>query len=264
MRPNVRWILLGLACVLVTPAVAGKKFGKQVRFAGIHPVPKAEGGGICHIEAAHVHIYQPNKVEYRVHNDNNVFVGDPVAYGWDGPKHAYKGHHPVQVNVVAGVGEPYTHYCYLDGPHYHHWDAPEGPDFKVVGDAYFYVGTPAPLYVEARPTYVGINATYKPIVYTRPVIEVEPPSAWIMVNPAFVVAPAAVIVDTHPGRGHGARKHDTIVTGGVGVSAGVSVHVPVPTVSVGVQVGGPAVIVHDRRHGKFKHKKFKHKKWKRR
>src|SRR5690606_33299798 len=136
------------------------------------------------------HIYKPNKLEYRVHADNHVFVGDPVAYGWDGPRHAYKGHHPVQVNVVAGVGEPFTHYCYLDGPHYHHWDAPQGPEFKIVGDAYFYVGEPAPLYLEARPAYIGINATYEPIAYTRPVIEVEPPSAWIMVRPGFVVEPA--------------------------------------------------------------------------
>src|SRR5688500_16106496 len=190
---KLRWILI-IACVLATPALAGKKYGKQTRYAGIHPVAKAEGGGVCHIEFPHVHTYAANKLEYRVVADNNVFVGDPVAYGWDGPKHTYKGHHPVQVNVVAGVGDPYTHYCYLDGAHYHHWDAPEGPEFKVVGDAYFYVGEPAPLYLEARPAYVGINATYRPITYARPVVEVEPPSLWIGVRPGFaVVAPAAVI-----------------------------------------------------------------------
>jgi hypothetical protein len=247
---KLRWIFV-LACVFVGPASA-KKYGKQVRYAGIHPVAKAEGGGICHIEFPHVHTYPANKLEYRVVAENNVFVGDPVAYGWDGPKYAYKGHHPVQVNVVAGVGDPYTHYCYLNGPHYHYFEPPEGPDFKVVGDAYFYVGTPAPLYLEARPAYIGINAVYTPLVYTRPVVEVEAPSAWIMVRPGFVVeAPGAVIVDGPRGRaGVG-------VVGGVGVSAGVSVHIPVPTVSVGVQVGGPAVIVRERGHGKFKHKKFK-------
>ena len=111
--------------------------------------------------------------------------------------------------------------------------------------------------MEARPAYVGINATYRPIVYTRPVVEVEAPSAWIMVNPAFVVATPGVVIDTHPGRHLGHHKHGQVV-GGVGVSAGVSVHVPVPTVSVGVQIGGPAVIVGPGpRHGKFKHKKFK-------
>ena len=246
---KLRYILV-LACLFVTPASA-KKYGKQVRYAGIHPVAKGEGGGICHIEFPHVHTYPANKLEYRVVAENNVFVGDPVAYGWDGPKYAYKGHHPVQVNVVAGVGEPYTHYCYLSGPHYHYFEPPEGPDFKVVGDAYFYVGTPAPLYLEARPAYIGINAVYTPLVYTRPVIEVEPPSAWIMVRPGFVVEAPAVVVDGPRGRAGAA------VVGGVGVSAGVSVHIPVPTLSVGVQVGGPAVIVRERGHGKFKHKKFK-------
>ncbi|HEY5924052.1 MAG TPA: hypothetical protein VIV11_20370 [Kofleriaceae bacterium] len=249
---KLRWILI-LACVFVAPASA-KKWGKQVRFAGIHPVAKVEGGGVCHIEFPHVHTYPANKLEYRVVADNNVFVGDPVAYGWDGPKHAYKGHHPVEVNVVAGVGDPYTHYCYLNGPHYHAFE-PHGPDFKVVGDAYFYVGTPAPVYLEARPAYVGINAVYTPIVYTRPVVEVEAPSAWIMVRPGFVIEPA-VVIDTHPGRHLGHHKHGH-VHGGVGVAAGVSVHIPVPTVSVGVHVGGPVIHEHRHKRGKFKHKKWR-------
>jgi hypothetical protein len=257
---KLRWILIGLALAFSTPATA-KKYGRQVRFAGVHPVPKGEGGGMCHIEAPHVHIYQPNKLEYRVVAENNVFVGDPVAYGWDGPKTAYKGHHPVQVNVVAGVGEPTTHYCYLNGPHYHSFEPPEGPEFKVVGDAYFYVGEPAPLYLEARPTYIGINATYEPIVYTRPVVTVEPPALWIGVRPGFaVVAPAAVIVDDHPGRHLGHHKGGVVVGGGAVVTGGVSVHVPVPSVSVGVHIGGPAVMVGGGGRGKFKHKKFKRRK----
>lgn len=253
---KLRWILMTLAIAGTAPAaLAGAKYGKQVRYAGVHPIAKGDGKGMCNIEGPHVHVYQPNKVEYRVVDDTNVFVGDPVAYGWDGPKHAYKGHHPVQVNVVADYGPATTHYCYLTGPHFHSWEPPEGPDFQVVGDAYFYVGTPAPLYMEARPQYIGINATYQPIVYTRPVVEVEPPKAWIMVQPAFVIAAPAVIVDDHPGRGH-AYGH---AKGAVGVGVGVDVHIPVPSVSVGVQIGGPAVIVapgHKHR-GKFKHKKHK-------
>jgi hypothetical protein len=214
-------------------------------------VPKGEGGGICHIEAPHVHIYAANKLEYRTYADNNVFVGDPVAYGWDGPKYAYKGHHPIQVNAVVGMPEPYVHYCYISGPHYHYWEPPEGPDFKVVGGAYFYVGTPPPVYVEARPAYIGINAYYEPITYTRPVVEVEPPHGWIMVG---VGAPAPVIVAPR-----GRVRGGVGVVGGVGVSAGVHVEVPAPTIGIGVHVGGPAVIVGGGGggHGKFKHKKFK-------
>ncbi len=260
---KLRWILTTMALVaagVAAPAAAGK-YGKQVRYAGVHPVAKGEGGGMCHIEGPHVHVYGANKLEYRVQGENNVFVGDPVAYGWDGPKHAYKGHHPVQVNVVAGVGDPYTHYCYLNGPHYHAFE-PEGPDFEVRGDAYFYVGTPAPVYLEARPAYIGINATYQPLVYTRPVVEVEPPRGWILLQPAFVIdAPAAVIIDDHPGRHLGHHKHGGAA---VGVGVGVGVSVAVPTVSVGVHVGGPGVIVAPggggHRHGKFKHKKFKRRK----
>ena len=241
-------LILIAACVFVTPAAAGNKYGRQVRYAGVHPVAKGEGGSMCHIEAPHVHIYQPNKLEYRVHADNHVFVGDPVAYGWDGPKHAYKGHHPVQVDVVGGVGDPHTHYCYLDGPHYHSWEPPESPEFKVVGGAYFYVGAPPAAYLEARPAYVGINATYRPLAYTRPVVEVAPPSGWIgarvdVMGPGVVVAP----------RGH-------VVAPGVRI--GAEVQVPMPSVAIDVHIGGPAVIVRERYHGKFKHQKMKHKKWK--
>ena len=251
---KLRWILIVLACVFATPAAA-KKYGKQVRFAGIHPVPKHDGGGMCHIEAPHVHIYAANKLEYRTYADNNVFVGDPVAYGYEGPKYAYKGHHPVQVNAVVGMPEPYAHFCYISGPHYHYWEPPEGPEYKVVGGAAFYVGTPPPLYVEARPAYIGINAHYEPIVYTRPVVEVEPPRGWIGVGVAapVIVAPRGRVRGHVHGHGH------------VGVGVGVQVHVPAPpTIGVGVHVGGPAVIVGGHGHGKFKRGKFKHKKFKRR
>jgi len=235
-----RWILLTLALALAVPAAMADP-GKQVRYAGIHPIPKAEGGGICYIEGPHVHIYAANKIEYRVHGNDNVFVGDPVAYGWDGPKHAYKGPHPVHVEAVVG-GDPGVEYCYLEGPHYHHFEPPEGPDFKVAGGAYFYVGQPPRAFIDARPTYVGINTTYRPLVYARPVVEVEAPVGWIgaraeFVGPGVVVAPDARV--------------------------GAEVHVPAPSVHIGVEIGGPAVIVHERPgyivvpHGKYKHRKYK-------
>jgi hypothetical protein len=254
---KLRWLLVALACLAaaVSPAYAGKKFGKQVRYAGIHPVPKAEGGGICHIEGPHVHIYPANKLEYRVYADNYVFVGDPVAYGWDGPKYAYRGNHPIQVNAIVEVSpEPLVQYCYIDGPHYHYFE-PEGqPDFELVGGAYFYVGTPPPAYIEARPTYVGINATYKPLVYARPVIEVEPPSGWI--GARVDLFPAAVVVETPPPVVVAPRPRP--------VRAGVSVdvNIPVPTIELGVGVGfGGGVMVRERGrghghgHGKWKGKR---------
>ncbi|HUS30075.1 MAG TPA: hypothetical protein VMZ53_16325 [Kofleriaceae bacterium] len=234
-----------LALFAATPALAGKKFGKQVRFAGIHPVPKGDGGGICHIEGPHVHIYAANKLEYRMHDDDYVFVGDPVAYGWDGPKYAYKGNHPIQVNAVVS-GSPAVEYCYLNGPHYHYFE-PEQPEFKLVGGAYFYVGEPPKAYIEARPQYVEINTRYEPIVYTRPVVEVAPPQGWIgarvdIVGPAVVVdaPPPVVVVPARPV---------------------VEVHIPQPRleVGIGVHVGGGVIVgPGPARHGKYKHKKWKH------
>jgi hypothetical protein len=212
-------------------ALAGA--GKQVRYVGIHPIPKPEGGGICYIEGPHVHIYDADKVQYRDHRGSNYFVGDPVAYGYDGQRYAYKGHHPIHVNAVIGDDYPDDEYCYINGPHYHYFAPPEGPEFRVAGDAYFYVGDPPRAYVEARPAMMRINAMYQPLVYERPVVTVAAPVGWIgaraeFVTPGVVVdAPAAVVVPPH-----------------VGVS--VEAHIPVPSVHVGVGIGVPGVVVHER------------------
>ncbi|HEX4455067.1 MAG TPA: hypothetical protein VH143_29605 [Kofleriaceae bacterium] len=213
-------------------------YGRQVRFGGIHPIPKSEGGGMCYIEGPHVHIYAANKLEYRDEGPDHVFVGDPAAYGYDGPKVAYKGPHPIVVEVD---GAPHTEYCYIDGPHFHPFAPPPGPDFKLVGNAYFYVGAPPQVFVDARPRFVGINAVYEPLAYARPAIDVEAPVGWIGARAEFaprgrvdVVAPNARIDVVPP-----------------------SVHVdvrlpPPPTISVGVGVNvgvGGALVVGGHRRG---------------
>ena len=237
----MRTLLLAAVALAVMAGTA--LAGKQVKYIGIHPVAKAHGGGFCHIEGPHVHIYPADKVQYRDHRGHQHFVGDPVAYGYDGPKHAYKGHHPIHVHAVVGDEEPDVEFCYLDGPHYHYFTPPEGPDFKVVGDTYFYVAEPPKVYVDARPAMIEINAMYRPLVYARPVVTVEAPVGWIGARAEFVtpvvVAPAA-------------RVEGRVV-------------VPVPSVKVDINVGVPGVIIRDHRHpgrghghGKWK----KHKKWK--
>lgn len=248
MRRILSGIALALGVLTATVDVADAGKSKQVRFVGIHPVAKADGGGMCYIEGPHVHIYAADKVQYRDHRGHNHFVGDPVAYGYDGPKHTYKGHHPIHVDAVVGSPEPDVEFCYLDGAHYHYFE-PTGPDFKVVGGVNFYVGEPPAAYIEARPAMVAINATYRPLVYERPVVTVEPPSGWIGVRfaaPAVVVETPAVVV--RPPR------------------AGVSVDVVVPTPSLHIDVGiGGHIHSHPgRARGHYKHGKFKHKKWKRR
>jgi len=258
--PMKRQIILGIAIALaafagVASGDGGKAKGKQIHYVGIHPIPKAYGGGICHIEGPHIHIYAPadkDEVQYRDYKGDHYFVGDPVAYGWDGDKHAYDGPHPIYVEAVVegdAPGEPV--YCYIEGPHFHVFEPPMvvAPDFKLVGGAYFYVGTPLPVYVEARPQYAKINAIYAPIEYERPVVTVEPPAAWIairfpvaVVEPA-VVAPAAVVVD------------EPVVHAGVTVVApAIEIHPPSISVGVGVGIGvGGGVIVGGGHHDNGRH-----------
>ena len=225
------WIWLALACAAAVPTEpalsAPAPVGRQVRFVGIHAIPKSEGGGICYIEGPHVHIYAANKLEYRAHGPDHYFVGDPVAYGYDGPRFAYKGPHPVHVDVEVG-GDPDVEYCYLTGPHYHAFAPPDGPDFKLQGDAYFYVGEPARVFVDARPTYIGINETYRPLTYERPVITIDAPVGWIGARAEFV-GPQVAPVRIEPG-----------------IAVGADVRVQLPSIHIGLDVGGPGVIVRDR------------------
>jgi hypothetical protein len=236
------WIVL-VTAMLAASAEAGR--GKQTRFVGTHPIPAAEGGGFCEIEAPHVHVFAPTKLEYRVHGKDNFFVGDPVAYGYAGPRHAYKGHHPIHVHAVVGDAEEDVELCYIDGPHFHAFAPPSEAkgEFEVVGDAYFFVGEPPPIYVEQRPAMIKINAIYQPLRYERPVVTVEPPSAWIGVR---FGAPAAVVDVRAPG----------VVVETPRVRAGVEVIVPTPSLEVNIGVGGGVIIDghHHHRHDRGKHR----------
>ena len=183
-------ILVAIFLVAPIAAVAGPK---QVRYVGIHPVPTVDGGGLCHIEGPHVHVYAADRLQFREHEGAFVFVGDPVGYGYEGPRYAYKGHHPIDVHVIVEDDDRDIEWCYLDGPHYHPF-APTGPDFILTGGAYFYVAKPPKVYFDAKPKLVQINAVYKPLVYERPVITVGAPAGWIgarvdVVTRAKVVAP---------------------------------------------------------------------------
>ena len=209
--PRSSCVLVALALALWTaPATASA--GRQVRYIGIHPLPKAEGGGICYIEGPHVHVYDADKVQYRDHRGARYFVGD---------------------------SEPDDEYCYLSGPHYHYFAPPEGPEFQLAGGAYFFVGEPPHAYVEARPALMKINAVYQPLVYERPVVTVDAPVGWIGARaefavPAVVVAPPPAPVVVAP----------TVVAPAAGIC--IDAHVPMPSVHVDIGIGAPAVIVHER------------------
>lgn len=176
-------VAIAITIGVATPAHAEAR--PQRRYVGVHPIPKSEGGGSCYIEGPHVHLYVADKLQYRERHGASYFVGDPVAYGYDGPRYSYKGNHPIHVEV--GDADSDVEYCYLDGPHFHAAPPPTGPDFKLVGDAYFYVGAPSKPYLDARPTMVKINAVYRPLVYERPVVVVEAPVGWIGMRPELVL-----------------------------------------------------------------------------
>lgn len=247
-----RWpLLVLLTCAIPAVGSADPKYGHQVRFAGIHPIPKSQGGGICYIEGPHVHVYAADKLEYREHGPDHVFVGDPVAYGFDGTRYSYNGPHPIEIDVFDD-GPPETEYCYLRGPHFHSFAPPDGPEFEKRGDAYFYVAEPTQVFIEARPLYIGINDRYRPLVYDRPRIEVEPPRGWVGARAEFV---APVVIVERPR-----------------AAVGFDVRVPLPSLQIGVEIGGPAVIVHDRedredredrgeREGHWKHDNGRHEGW---
>ncbi|MEZ4404835.1 MAG: hypothetical protein R3B06_32905 [Kofleriaceae bacterium] len=236
--------------VLVATFGAARADRKPSRYVGIHPIPKAQGGGVCHIQAPHIHVYAPAdvKLQYRDHDGWSYFVGDPVAYGWDGPKVSYYGHHPVPVEVLIGDDHGHDEYCYLEGPHYHAWEPPSGLSLELRGGAYWYTGDFPAAYVEARPVYDPIDTVYQPIKYERPVVEVSvAPPGWYG---AVVVAPAVVApVEVRPAR----------VQAEVRVPApSVRVEIAVPTVQIGIGGGIYVGGSHGHKHkykGKRGHKR---------
>lgn len=250
MRTRLPLIILMLLVAVV--AFAGKHEGKQVRYEGPHPIPKEAGGGYCHIEVPHVHIYTPAnvKLEYRDEDDGYEFVGDPIAYGWDGPKTAYYGHHPIETE------DGHVEYCYIDGPHYHDFAPSADLKFELQGGAYWYVGDLPQAYVDARPTYDPIDTVYVKAHYDRPVVVVDsPPVAWVGLR--YTVAAPEVVVHADlppPPRVEVVEPH---------VVAGVQVTAPSLTVEVGVPtlvVGGGVIVEHDHRDH-WRHDNGRHEGW---
>ncbi len=258
MRLSLSIAAATLAGAAITSASA---HAAQVKFGGQHPIPEAVEGDFCHIEVPHVHIYEPEhpKVLYRVHADQYHFMGDPVAFGYDGPKNSYYGHHPVHVEPEIYVDvdvEPVTEFCYLDGAHFHHYAPPPDITFELKGGAYWYIGKYPKEYQKHKKHYTQINIIYKPIVYVRPVVVVVPPVGYL--GPVIDVdvdvhAPDVVVERPHVG---------AAVRSGIDVD----VHIPVPTIEVGIGVGvvGGIGVGHGHSHG-HKHKRHgkhkKHRKW---
>jgi hypothetical protein len=157
----------------VVAVVAARAEAKHVRFLGPHPVVSRYGGGYCYIEAPHLHVYAPDRAAlYQQVGDDYVFTGDPTPFGYEGDKHSYYGPHPVVV-----VGAPQPVYCVIQGPHFHPYEAPESPEYKIKDGVAFYVAPIPPAYVKPARVKV-VNAEYRPYVSFRPTVEVAPPPEW--------------------------------------------------------------------------------------
>jgi hypothetical protein len=216
---------------------AASAAGRHVHFLGAHPIAAKYGGGYCYIEVPHLHIYPPDHPAlYQQVGDQYVFTGDPTPFGYDGEHFQFYGHHPVPGH--DGV------YCFIDGPHFHPYRQPEGPEYKVQNDVAFYVAPLPEPYLRLKPQRERVvNEEYRPYVTYRPRVEVTPPPEWH--GNAYVAVPAPPGVEVRaPGvevRGPGVE-----VRGPGAVVAAPGVEVRGPGVEVrgpGVEVRGPGVEV---------------------
>ena len=157
-HPWLIGLLIGPLLAIAAVARAG-----SVHFIGGHPISAKQGGGYCYIDSPHLHVYGPDRPQlYQRVGDEYVFAADPTPFGYEGDKHPYYGHHPV---VTIG-SEPV--FCYLDGPHFHPFAAPDVPDYKSRNGVAFYVGAYPPAYARLRPTRRRVvNAEYRPYVAMR-------------------------------------------------------------------------------------------------
>jgi hypothetical protein len=228
-----------LAFALLAGLATARAEAHQVRYEGMHPVPAEYGGGFCQIDFPHVHVFEPQRADvlYRNHEGGYAFVGDPVPYGYDGPKHAFYGPHPMQDEN----GD--VEYCYLEGPHYHTLPPPVtvAAQFKMKGGVYFYGGHFPQAYYELRPRYARINTVYRPLEYARPVVVATGPDVIVEEPAPAVIVPSRPVVVAGGGVGVGMGVG---VTAGIGVHAGAGVVVGAPAPAV--VVGGPPVVVYDR------------------
>jgi len=260
MRLIVLYTITLLSLLSAAPAHA-----RSVHYIGGHPIAAKHGGGYCLIDAPHLHAYAPDHATlYQRVGDDYVFTADPTPFGYEGDRHPFYGNHPV---VTVGT-EPV--FCYLDGPHFHPFEAPDAPEYKVEKGVAFYVGVFPPAYAKLQPTRrKQINAEYRPYVAMRPTVEVRPPSQWqgeVWVAPPAVAFAAPGLVVSAPGVVV-AAPNVVVTAPRIAVSApGVIVESP------GVVVGGGVYVDGRGRHEKGKwhrdddddwghHDNGKHKGW---
>jgi len=161
---------LSALVLLLTAATAN-----AARFLGSHPLSGPAGGGYCYVEAPHIHPDRPTLgFLFQEVDQQYVFTGDPSPFSYEGRRYVFYGHHP----IMTSDGQA-TVYCFLDGPHYHPFTAPNDSSFIVKDGVAFYIGLFSPYFFQLKER-VGraINSFYEPYARLRPVIDVSPPPEW--------------------------------------------------------------------------------------
>ena len=105
----------------------------SVSYYGPHPVFDASGNADwCSLTGVHSHAYSPgDDAFFVVDSGRYVFVGDPSYYvsSLSFDTYLYMGEHPL----------PYgNHWCYISGPHRHHWAASGYYNRTLVGSYQYY------------------------------------------------------------------------------------------------------------------------------
>jgi len=170
--------------------------GPMPRYHGIHPLSPHQGA-FCYIDAPHMHRIPPPdlRVYFELKNGENLFVGDPAALGYDGPKFGYYGPHPL---AVADAPDSAPLFCYLTGPHYHAAPQPPSPMLVEKAGVTWYLG---PLPPPSDPGRVWINEVHAIAGYVAPKVDLgmAPPGY----HPFTVMPPPASPAPAPPPSGKG-------------------------------------------------------------
>jgi hypothetical protein len=201
--PSIRILIAVAAGVLAASAPATAAAPGLAKYRGMHPLPP-HAGDFCYIDVPHVHRATPSdmRVYATLPSQEVVFVGDPVALGYTGPKHAYFGPHPLAHPDVPASDNVV---CYYLKAHYHAHRPAAGTTFTQKDGAYWYTGAFPPDF-EKQSYLTRINQTAPIPGYKPPAVELgaAPPGYKLPV----LAPPPAPLVQPDPAapKGRAARK----------------------------------------------------------